>query len=300
MLKDPQSSTTLVTPARCWSDYNYTAGKDIILDLYHKLNLRLDTQKCLENRHQASVFLHSPTKDVCICRYLYSDNGIATRGENLGLILTPEKIVTLRHGNDLLFASLSQTLAPLPAQEITPSDIFQTILQKIYHSTVTVLLSFDETLSSWQQDLEKDGSLPESRELSHMHAALGEAASIVSGHQQLLNSFPATLGLSATGVNSRSYGLLQAECANMQLVLNSCLFTLSALQKAREQELLERNTAAIHNLTTLCAVFLPIIFIAALYGMRFENMPELKAAWGYVICVAVMAVVALVAWWQSR
>jgi hypothetical protein len=255
MLKDPQSSTTLVTPARCWSDYNYTAGKDIILDLYHKLNLRLDTQKCLENRHQASVFLHSPTKDVCICRYLYSDNGIATRGENLGLILTPEKIVTLRHGNDLLFASLSQTLAPLPAQEITPSDIFQTILQKIYHSTVTVLLSFDETLSSWQQDLEKDGSLPESRELSHMHAALGEAASIVSGHQQLLNSFPATLGLSATGVNSRSYGLLQAECANMQLVLNSCLFTLSALQKAREQELLERNTAAIHSLSTLCAVF---------------------------------------------
>ena len=106
--------------------------------------------------------------------------------------------------------------------------------------------------------------------------------------------------MSSTGANSRGYGMLQAECANMQLVLNSCLFTLDALHRTKEQELLERNTGVIRNLTTLCAVFLPIIFIAAMYGMRFEHMPELKAAWGYVICVAVMAVVALVSWWQSR
>jgi Mg2+ and Co2+ transporter CorA len=300
MLKEPQKTTGLAVPGKCWSDYTFAAGKDMLLELYHQLNLRLDTQRCLENKQQASVWLHSTDKDVCICRYLYSDNGIATRGETLGLILTPTRLVTLRHGNDLLFASLSQTLTPLPQQELTPDDVFRAILLKIYHSTVEVLLSFDADLSTWLQDYEKDGSLPEGRELSHMHAALGEAASIVAGHQQLLTQFPEKLGLSSTGANSRSYGMLQAECANMQLVLNSCLFTLEALHRTKEQELLERNTSVIRSLSTLCAVFLPIIFIASLYGMRFENMPELKAAWGYVVCVAVMAVVALVAWWQSR
>lgn len=298
--KKPEACPGLITPSKCWSDHTFSAGKDVILDLYHKLDLRLDIQTCLENKQQASVYLHDQDKDICICRYLYNDNGIAVRGDNLGIILTPEQVYTLRRGNDMLFVNLSQSLAPMANEKCNPVMILQQILQKVYHSSTEVLAHLDEDLSSWQQNFEKDGSLPEGKQLAHMHAALGEAASIVAGHHKLLQELPAALGISPAGEYSKSYGLLQAECANMQMALNNCLFLVDALNKARSQELLSKNTNAIRSLTTLCAVFLPIIFIATLYSMRFENMPELKSTWGYIICIAVMAIVALYSWKQNR
>jgi magnesium transporter len=37
---------------------------------------------------------------------------------------------------------------------------------------------------------------------------------------------------------------------------------------------------------------MPLSFIASVYGMNFEHMPELKSEWGYPIVLGVMGVVA--------
>ena len=45
-------------------------------------------------------------------------------------------------------------------------------------------------------------------------------------------------------------------------------------------------------LTVIATIFNPLTFIAGVYGMNFENMPELKWPWGYFICLTVMLGVA--------
>ncbi|HET9479412.1 MAG TPA: magnesium/cobalt transporter CorA [Pyrinomonadaceae bacterium] len=47
-------------------------------------------------------------------------------------------------------------------------------------------------------------------------------------------------------------------------------------------------------LTVFSAVMLPLTFIAGVYGMNFDNMPELHTPYGYYGALAVMAVVAVV------
>ncbi len=44
-------------------------------------------------------------------------------------------------------------------------------------------------------------------------------------------------------------------------------------------------------LTVISTFFMPVTFIAGVYGMNFEHMPELHARWGYAACLALMAVV---------
>lgn len=46
------------------------------------------------------------------------------------------------------------------------------------------------------------------------------------------------------------------------------------------------------TLTIVSTIFIPLTFIAGLYGMNFTNMPELTADNGYFITLAVMAVMA--------
>jgi len=55
----------------------------------------------------------------------------------------------------------------------------------------------------------------------------------------------------------------------------------------------ERNAGRVNQLLTVIAtVFLPITFIASIYGMNFEFMPELKQPWGYPAVLLLMATVA--------
>ena len=45
-------------------------------------------------------------------------------------------------------------------------------------------------------------------------------------------------------------------------------------------------------LTVISTIFIPLTFIAGVYGMNFEYMPELHWRWSYVACLGLMAVVA--------
>jgi magnesium transporter len=47
-------------------------------------------------------------------------------------------------------------------------------------------------------------------------------------------------------------------------------------------------------LTVMSSIFIPLTFIAGVYGMNFENMPELHTRSGYFVCIVVMFTVAIV------
>lgn len=55
-----------------------------------------------------------------------------------------------------------------------------------------------------------------------------------------------------------------------------------------------KNNDVVKALTVLSSIILPLSLIAGIYGMNFENMPELRTPHGYFITLAVMAIVAIV------
>jgi magnesium transporter len=46
-------------------------------------------------------------------------------------------------------------------------------------------------------------------------------------------------------------------------------------------------------LTIIATIFMPLTFIAGVYGMNFEHMPELKWQYGYLMILGVMLAVAM-------
>ncbi len=54
-----------------------------------------------------------------------------------------------------------------------------------------------------------------------------------------------------------------------------------------------RLNEVMKTLTILSGVFIPLTFLAGIYGMNFDNIPELHHEYGYFILLAVMVVVAI-------
>ncbi|MBN2457078.1 MAG: magnesium/cobalt transporter CorA [Sedimentisphaerales bacterium] len=55
-----------------------------------------------------------------------------------------------------------------------------------------------------------------------------------------------------------------------------------------------RMNAVMKVLTIIATIFIPLTFIAGIYGMNFKFMPELEWKWGYFIVLIIMAAVAAV------
>ncbi len=54
------------------------------------------------------------------------------------------------------------------------------------------------------------------------------------------------------------------------------------------------------TLTVIATIFIPLTFIAGIYGMNFVNMPELQWRWGYPAVLAVMAICGGAMVWYFR
>jgi len=66
-----------------------------------------------------------------------------------------------------------------------------------------------------------------------------------------------------------------------------------ALVQVSESEVTKR-------LASYAALVAVPTMIAGVYGMNFENMPELKWTWGYPMAIAAMALIDLYLWWRFR
>ena len=63
----------------------------------------------------------------------------------------------------------------------------------------------------------------------------------------------------------------------------------------------QKTNDVVKLLTIFSVFFMPLTFIAGIYGMNFENMPELKMKYGYFATLFFMLVVAIIIFiWFKR
>lgn len=87
----------------------------------------------------------------------------------------------------------------------------------------------------------------------------------------------------------------QTHMLDLQDHVMQILETIEA-QRDTAASLLDLNMSLVNNrmnsvmriLTVISTIFIPLTFIAGIYGMNFENMPELKWQYSYFACLLVM------------
>lgn len=76
-------------------------------------------------------------------------------------------------------------------------------------------------------------------------------------------------------------------------VVESYRDVLSGLTEIHISSIGLRTNEIMRILTVISAIFIPLTFIAGVYGMNFQHMPELAKPWGYFVCLGMMVVIAV-------
>ena len=64
----------------------------------------------------------------------------------------------------------------------------------------------------------------------------------------------------------------------------------------------QKNNEVVRLLTIFSAFFLPLTFIAGIYGMNFKIMPELNWKYGYLFSIVLMLAIVIViySWFRRK
>ena len=77
---------------------------------------------------------------------------------------------------------------------------------------------------------------------------------------------------------------------------------LSQMVESAMTSLSNRMNESMKTLTVIATIFIPLTFIAGVYGMNFDWMPELRWKWGYPTVLTFMAAVGIgmIAWFRRQ
>jgi magnesium transporter len=98
-----------------------------------------------------------------------------------------------------------------------------------------------------------------------------------------------------------SYNDMLQNAASVRASIDSSRDMLDGVVGSIQADAANRTSEIARVLTVVSTIILPLTLIAGIYGMNFENMPELKTETGYFVVVGVMVALAAILlgifWW---
>ncbi len=157
---------------------------------------------------------------------------------------------------------------------------------------LAILLSLEPRLDELEVDMVDSPTPDQLGEITSYKSRLKKLRRVFTYHTQIFAQARASDFASDSGALKHHYNdtYEQNERANSLAALYYDL--ASDLMDSSISMASHRLNTIMKVLTIVTAVFVPLSFIAGVYGMNFQNMPELKDPFAYFVVLGVMGVVA--------
>jgi magnesium transporter len=169
-----------------------------------------------------------------------------------------------------------------------------TLLDIIVDNYFTVLDQLGEDIESLEEEL---GDSPDPKELHMMHS-LRRSVIFIRRSILPLRDIISRLEKGESPLIGESIRIYMKDILDHLMHVNDTIDTsrdmLSSMHDIYLTSMSNRMNEVMKVLTIIATIFIPLSFIAGVYGMNFEVMPELNWRWGYFMCLSLMFIVGMV------
>lgn len=208
-------------------------------------------------------------------------------------ILAGSRLITVRYVEPLPFAMFQRRLARQPALVATGEAAMVGLLEQIADRLADVLESATADLESISRDIFRKDAVRGGGDLKDILQRVGRAGDLATkAKDSLLGLNRVLLFLGAqTGIRKDSKTRMKTLLRDANSITEHATFLSTKVAFLLDATLgminIEQNNV-IKILTVASVVFMPPMLVASLYGMNFDEMPELHLRWGYPMAVGMM------------
>jgi len=211
----------------------------------------------------------------------------------LAMFAAPGLLVTRHSQHSRFIKILQQRLLSEGCGGESPLTLMAAITRRITDRYGTILLELEHRLDEIEDLLFESRSDTLMKELVAYNTALRKMRRILAYHSNafelLYNHFDAVESTRAHDEFRDIYSQMQRfqSLSEMyQNVINDLIDGYISLNAHHLNQIMK-------VLTIVTVIFVPLTLLVGVYGMNFENIPELKAHYGYFVLLTIMVLVAL-------
>jgi magnesium transporter len=219
-----------------------------------------------------------------------------THPEEVDLILGPDFVITFQEGRpgDCLGLVRERIRTGMGrVRELGADYLAYEILDAIVDQYFPLLDRYDEGLDQLEDRLIQGAE----KAITHELLVLRTELLALRRHERPLRDLVAALQREKTSLVTENTRVYLTDLADHVIRVSEDVEALLehtiALMQFHVSLMSHRLNEAMRTLTIISTIFIPLSFIAGVYGMNFDSMPELKWSWGYPFSLLLMGLVAL-------
>ena len=288
--------------SRIWIDIcqqDDVASRELLLQLgCHPLSV----SDAMRDRHPPKLEEFSDMTFILYRGIASFDNDLNHDGQSIAFFVAERSLIT-RH--PVPARSIDMMMADGAVAQLQRGTAYLAL--RIMHTSAGIyldnILEFESQLSDLEDALQDGGSDQHMRELIAYRSRLVKLRRTFNYHKNITdelrtsdyNQFPDDDALNHVVIDL--HDRFERLHSLTQMFYDLCGDLINGYISVTSHQL---NTT-MRILTVITAIFVPLSFLAGVYGMNFDHMPELHARDGYYILLAVMAGLATgLLWWFRR
>jgi len=231
-------------------------------------------------------------------------DGFRVSMEQVSIVLGPRFVISFQEGEKDLFQSIRKRLGR--SKNRLRSKGADYLAYALMDSLVDQYLSTLESLTDWTESLEEEIATEPSQDTLRKIHQLKREILLLRRCVWPLREFIGRLERTRHPLVEEGTRIYFRDLYDHAIQVSEGVETLwemtSGLMDVYLSTVSNRMNQVMKTLTIIATLFIPLTFIAGIYGMNFEYMPELEWRWGYPLIWAVMLGVAalLLLFFRSR
>ena len=211
-------------------------------------------------------------------------NNISDVTTKLGIFIIGKSIITVHRMRNRSVYEVKRNIFVLPESELTPDKIALELAQKVLHSFDEEAQNITQSLDNLENEifLKNTNTTTQIKRLYKIKRKGGLNSRVLAISSEWVNNFKHLKINEAEFTDFQdTYKDVIADFEHLNAQVSNLISMFLALSDQKANQVMK--LLAIYSM-----YFLPISFIAGLYGMNFDHMPELHKPWGYFAALAVM------------
>jgi magnesium transporter len=233
---------------------------------------------------------------IVIKMLYYEEKENIIKAEQISIILCKNLVITFQEGGGDVFEPIRERIRNSKGRlRGTGSDyLAYSLVDSIVDNYFIILEKFSDTLESLEEMLMEDITQYDLNELHTLKREMLFLRKSVWPVREIVGNLE----------RSGSPLINQTTIIYLRDLYDHTVQVIDTIETVREMTtgMLEIYLSSMSNrmnevmkvLTIMASIFIPLTFIAGVYGMNFDNMPELHSKFGYPMVVGLMILVAII------
>lgn len=215
--------------------------------------------------------------------------------EQISIFFNKQLVISFQENPANTFLGIKDRIWQNPKRfaERRPDYLAYAMLDLTIDNYLEVINFLEERIDQYEYNIESDPNVYLKKRIYHFRRECTNFTRLVSPAREIVQKFKLS-NSEAISKETRIYlSDLHDHAQQVNQSSESLKDMLYNLTDLFHSEINYRSNVVIKTLTVITAIFIPLTFIVGVYGMNFDNMPELKNPHGYYIVWAVMIFIAL-------